>query len=70
MTYDHTTARLHQAELDREIDGLRTERILAGGRPPAPGPLGRARRRTGRILIAAGQALAGAEGRPLETRRA
>ena len=70
MTHDHATTRLHQAELDREIDGLRTERILARDRPPAPGLLGRARRRTGRILIATGQALAGADGRSLETHRA
>jgi hypothetical protein len=70
MTYDHATTRLHQADLDREIDGLRTERILAGDRPPAPGLLGRARRRAGRMLIVVGQALAGAESRPLETHRA
>jgi hypothetical protein len=69
MTYDHETARIHQAELDREIDGLRTERILAGDRPQALGLLARARRRTGRALIAAGHTLAGTEARPLGTHR-
>jgi len=69
MTYDHETARIHQAELDREIDGLRTERILAADRPRALGLLGRARRRTGRALIAAGHSLAGTDARPLETHR-
>jgi len=68
MTYDHETARIHQADLDREIDGLRTERILAA-RPRPLGLLGRARRRTGRALIAAGQSLAGTDARPLETHR-
>lgn len=70
MTYDHETARIHQADLDREIDSLRTERILAADRPPALGLLGRARRRTGRALIAAGHSLAGTDARPLETRQA
>ena len=70
MTFDHETARIHQAELDREIDGLRTERILAADRPHRLGLLGRARRRTGRALIAAGHSLAGTEARSLETRRA
>ena len=67
MTYDHETTRLHQAELDREIDGLRTERILAADRPRTLGFLGRARRRTGRALIAAGHFLVGTDVRSLET---
>jgi hypothetical protein len=71
MTYDHEVSRLHRADLDREIDGLRTERILAAADVPAqPGVVGRARRRTGRALIAAGRSLAGPEGAGLEARRA
>jgi hypothetical protein len=70
MTYDHEVGRLHRAELDREIDGLRTERILTGDVPAQPGVVGRARRRTGRALIAAGRSLAGPEGAGLEQRRA
>ena len=70
MTYDHEVSRLHRADLDREIDGLRTERMLADGVADRPGVVGRARRRTGRALIAAGRSLAGAEGTGLETRRA
>ena len=70
MTYDHEVSRLHRADLDREIDGLRTERMLATGVADHPGLVGRARRRTGRALIAVGRSLAGAEGTGLETRRA
>ena len=70
MTYDHEASRIHRAELDREIDVLRIERILAAEVPDHPGILGRARRRTGRALIAAGRSLAGPEGSALEARRA
>jgi hypothetical protein len=70
MTYDHEVSRLHRADLDREIDGLRTERVLAAGVPVQPGVLGRARRRTGRALIAAGRSLAGPEGAGLGAHRA
>jgi hypothetical protein len=70
MTYDHEASRLHRADLDREIEGLRTERVLAAGVPDQPGVVDRARRWTGRALIAAGRSLAGAEGTGLETRRA
>jgi hypothetical protein len=70
MTYDHEVGRLHRADLDREIDGLRTERILAADVPAEPGVVGRARRLTGRALIAAGRSLAGTESAGLEARRA
>ena len=55
QTFDAAT--IHRAELDREIDAIRTERILAGS--TGESLLGRARTRTGRALIAAGTALAG-----------
>ena len=70
MTYDHEVGRVHRADLDREIETLRTERILAAELPDHPGALGRARRRTGRVLIAAGRSLAGPDGPGLATRRA
>ena len=70
MTYDHETARIHQADLDREIDTIRTERLLAGDGPAADGFVARARRRTGRALISAGRTLAGPDGRSFEPRRA
>jgi hypothetical protein len=59
MTFDHRTTRLHIAELDREIETLRTERALDGAQS---GVVNRARRHTGRVLIAAGEALAGRDG--------
>jgi hypothetical protein len=72
MTHDHDAVRIHRAELDHEIDTIRTERLLSarpdGGTPD--GFVGRARRRTGRALIAAGTALAGPERAMFTTRRA
>ena len=62
MTYDHRSTDLHLADLDREIDTLRNERILAAG-DRRPGLVERTRRGTGRALIAAGTALIGREGR-------
>ena len=70
MTYDHETTRIRQADLDREIDSIATERLLATDRPSPAGVLARARRRTGRALIAAGRLLAGPDSRPFETHRA
>ena len=57
QTFDAAT--IHRAELDREIDTIRTERILAGSTRTSL--LGRARAWTGRALIAAGTAVAGPE---------
>ena len=70
MTYDHSATSIHRADLDREIDSLRTERLLAAGGTRHEGLVGRARRGTGRILIAAGTALAGREGGALRVHRA
>ena len=69
MTYDHEATRIHRAELDREIDGLRTERVLAA-KAGQPGVIERARRRTGHALIAAGRSLAGPDRPALGARRA
>lgn len=67
MTFDHRTTEIHRADLDREIEMIRTERTIAGtGRH---GSLDRVRVGAGRALIAAGQALAGGESR-LRTHRA
>jgi hypothetical protein len=66
MTFDHRTTQLHVADLDREIETLRTERSL--GHEPGPGVVDRARRGAGRALIAAGLALAGRDA-TLRTRR-
>jgi hypothetical protein len=70
MTHDHSFGRLHRADLDREIDTIRIERLLAHQKAPAPGLVDRARLRTGRALIAAGSALAGADGGALPSRMA
>jgi hypothetical protein len=70
MTYDHELSRLHRADLEREIDDLRTERILTADGPAQPRVVERVRRRTGRALMAAGRSLAGPEGAGLEARRA
>ena len=69
MTYDHTATGLHRAELDRDIEALRTERLLAAAAAPTEGVAHRARRRVGGALIAIGTALAGRERSTLRTRR-
>lgn len=70
MTFDHTTTTLHRAELDREIESIRTERLLGANRPRGKGIVERARRATGRILIAAGTALVGRDAGAFRTHRA
>lgn len=69
MTYDHRSTGLHRADLDREIDTIRNERLLAGDAADRNGLLERARRGTGRALIAAGTALIGREASGLRTHR-
>jgi hypothetical protein len=68
MTFDHRTTTIHCADLDREIDALRTERALNHANT-GNGVLHRARRGMGRVLIAAGHALAGSDDRRLRTHR-
>ena len=62
MWYDPEIGRSRRAELDREIESLRTERMLAASGPAHPGVVDRVRRRTGTALIAAGRALGGEVG--------
>jgi hypothetical protein len=72
MTYDHDAVRLHRAELDHEIETIRTEQLLAADSdaPTPDGLVGRARRRAGNALISAGTALVGGERATFTTRRA
>jgi hypothetical protein len=70
MTYDHRSAQIHRADLDREIETIRTERLMAADGRHHDGPVERTRRRTGRALIAAGTALIGREAASLRTHRA
>ena len=70
MTYDHSATTIHRADLDREIESIRTERLLAAAEPHHEGIVERARRGTGRILIAAGIALAGRDAATFRTHRA
>jgi hypothetical protein len=51
-------ARIHQQELDREIDNLRTEKLINDSRAPHPGPVARGLAAVGRGLISVGTALA------------
>ena len=66
MTFDHSATTIHRADLDREIESLRTERAIAQD-PAATGVLDRARRSAGRALIAAGEALSGRDDNRLRT---
>jgi hypothetical protein len=70
MTHDHRSTDIHRAELDREIETIRTERLLATPARHPVGALDRVRRGTGRALIAAGTALVGREATSLRTHRA
>jgi uncharacterized protein (UPF0254 family) len=56
-TFD--SARLHREELDREIDSLRTERLIRAASPARVGLPARARAGLGRGLIAIGTSLVG-----------
>lgn len=58
--YDTPDAtRLHREELDREIEAIRTERLLRAGSGSPPGLAKRARAGLGRRFIAIGTALVG-----------
>jgi hypothetical protein len=59
MWHEPEFGRIRRAELDREIDLIRMERLLAAAAPGQPGMVDRVRRRTGTALIAAGRALGG-----------
>ena len=51
-------ARIHQQELDREIDTLRTEKLLSIQGPHRPGPVARGLATVGRGMVSVGTALA------------
>lgn len=70
MIHDHDAARLRRIELDREIDCIRTERLLHGGSGHSPGLATRSRHAAGRALIVAGKALVGGDGETLHGHRA
>jgi hypothetical protein len=70
MTHDHRSTDLHRAELDHEIETIRTERLLAIGGGAHDSILARTRRAAGRALIGAGMALVGREAAALRTHRA
>ena len=57
--------RLHREDLDREIEQIRAQRLMAR-ETPADSVVDRARRRTGSALMAAGRAVAGPDARPLK----
>lgn len=52
-------ARLHREELDREIEGIRTERLIRAASPVRQGLSARARASLGRGLISLGTSLVG-----------
>jgi len=70
MTYDHRASEIHRADLDREIESIRNERLMSSGGGTATGVAGRARQAAGRVLIWVGTALLGREAAALTTRRA
>ena len=77
MPFDHEATRLHLEQLDREIESIRQEHVLAPSPPPGTRLIARARRGIGSALIAAGVALVGRDGpifagerRTLDGRRA
>jgi hypothetical protein len=51
-------ARIHQQELDREIDTIRTEKLLSSREPNRPGPVARGLASVGRGMVSVGTALA------------
>ena len=51
-------ARIHQQELDREIETLSMERMLSSHSPRQPGPVSRGLASVGRGMISVGTALA------------
>jgi hypothetical protein len=59
MSDSFDAARLHRQDLDREIESIRTERLLRSATAPAPGLPSRARAGLGRGLISLGTALLG-----------
>jgi hypothetical protein len=59
MNHVFDAAGLHREELDREIDAIRTERLVRSASPPSQGLPARVRAGLGRRLIALGSSLVG-----------
>ena len=59
MNDQFDAARLHREELDREIESIRTERLIHAASPATPGLPTRTRARLGRGLISLGTSLVG-----------
>lgn len=59
MNHVFDAARLHREELDREIDAIRTERLVRSASPPGSGLATRVRAGLGRRLISLGNSLVG-----------
>lgn len=57
---DFNAARIHRENLDREIESIRTERVLRARAGSEPGLPSRARNGLGRGLISLGTAILGA----------
>lgn len=70
MPYDHSTTAIHRADLDREIEGIRNERLIAAGNARRRSVARRIRRSVGRLLVAVGTAMIGRESSTLRTHRA
>jgi hypothetical protein len=70
MTYEYSATTLHRADLDRQIDALRTERMVAASTTSHDRLVDRARRGIGNLLVATGTALIGREPTALRTHRA
>ena len=51
-------ARIHQQELDREIETICAERMLSSRSPRRPGPVARSLATVGRGMVSVGTALA------------
>lgn len=59
MNDQFDSAQIHREELDREIDAIRTERLIQAAAPARPGLPTRARAGLGRGLISLGTSLVG-----------
>ena len=57
-------ARIHQQELDREIETICAERMLSSRSPRRPGPVARSLATVGRGMVSVGTALASRADRP------
>lgn len=69
MNMQSESVRMRQDELDREIETIRSERLLSAAAPPHPTLPSRARTGLGRGLISLGTALVGRSQQPAAVRQ-